>query len=438
MPIIGLTDGTPSIKEIGRIRKGSEKEQYKPGVNLDYFRVTFRPDETEMQNAFNSIYGNEPRTINVKLAYDVWDDNLFFAYYTCYLKGGMLGQANGEQWVYLRDYRTQEILIKGGELTETGKAREMKIAFDENEPVYFYHSERKKKDIPVYAKPEGRVALMVPELGRYVYLTLLTHAKNDLANLSGELRDIFNRAERLGVYPSDIPLVLSRRFEPVSKPAYNGEGRITTEESLVHLEPHEQFAKLAIGFTQRKTLEALTPGQPHVEQLPEQPEDYAMLPSGPEPPENWDITPGPMFDSELMPENNAQVEPKEETGDKDTPEENKPQENPVFSYVDLVNKLNNWAKMYKNQEATTRHRNLLASVLDTTFDGNEAMRHKFTKMVTGFESTRDIPDALLLAMLKTYLGVTGWDTPPTPEAIQEVKELGSLLNLEDSENDNDE
>ena len=88
-PIIGLTDGTPTMTEVGRIRKGGEKEHNRPGKNLEHFRVTWRKGEQKTQAIFENAHnGSEVKALNCTLAYDA-PEECFWAFYTAYLKGGM-------------------------------------------------------------------------------------------------------------------------------------------------------------------------------------------------------------------------------------------------------------------------------------------------------------------------------------------------------------
>jgi len=262
MPIVGLTDQTPALKEIGRIRKGDEKkDDYRPGKNLNYFRVTFQHDSEETnlarKNLFEGHYDDQPREIRVQLAYDTYDAN-WFAWYTCYLKGGMLGMADGERWFYLRDYRNHEVAITNYSLTEYGKAHDFNVEFDPKEAVYFYQSKRKKEDIPVFATPEGRLSVVMPDLfGRFNMFQALTNSVHDIRQLSGELKSIAVKADAFGIPMSDIPLVYSRREEIISKPMKNGRAQVG--EWLCHIQPAEEWDMLASKLLERKAIYAMLP-----------------------------------------------------------------------------------------------------------------------------------------------------------------------------------
>lgn len=264
-PIYGLTDGTPTFREVGRIRKGGPKtDKFKPGPNLDHFRATFRDDEREAAERFAQTYGDQPTLINVRMAFNNVEDN-WSAWYTAYLKGGMLGMADGRVWHFLRDYRTQQVLIKNGSLTELGKERGIKLEFSPEEPVYFYHSERQKQDMPVFAKPEGKLRVVLPELGRYAFMVVLTHSLHDIANISSQLAGIAQLAADLGLKLSQMPLVLTRRVDQISKPIGNGRGIV--DEWLIHIEVLPDFAPIALKHIDRMTVQTLT-AQAALPQLP--------------------------------------------------------------------------------------------------------------------------------------------------------------------------
>jgi len=408
MPIYGLTDQTPALKEIGRIRKGEERQDndYRPGSNLDYFRVTFSHDSEEMcagrKNIFEAHYGETPREIRVNLAYDTIDA-CWFAWYTAYLKGGMLGMADGRQWYYLRDYRTQEVLVSRYGLTEFGKAQGAKVEFDPDEPVYYYHSERKNQDIPVFAKPEGRMSLVMPNLfGRFSVFFALTHSIHDIRQLSGELKAINEKAVALGIPLSDIPLVYSRVQQKISKPSSGG--RVMADEWLCHIKPIEEWDMLASKLLERKAIYALLP-------KPDDAQEASGIAS----------LVAPVMDAEAvaMLEDGSSSDLEEGAIPPGEREGKGPGLCRPYDSEVLKNKLLDFASNVDEGKFDERKRKLLVKHLNTLFGGDER-RHEFLYDVFGKSSVKELAPGQVLACLK-WIGVEGFYDPPAEEVIAEAR-----------------
>jgi hypothetical protein len=65
-------------------------------------------------------------------------------------------------------------------------------------------------------------------------------------------------------------------------------------------------------------------------------------------------------------------------------------------------------------------RKILASMLDTTFEGDKTKRYELSKWLFGAASTKEIAPNYILAGLR-WLGVNDWNDVPVPEAIQEAR-----------------
>jgi hypothetical protein len=282
MPIPGLTDRTPSFKEIGRLRKGAAKQPDNPKwrpSDLEYFRPDFRPDLGEAEKAaverFLAAYGTKPTRIDVRLAFPeivrCWD-----AFFMCYNTAGLLGQAggiNGREglwWIYLRDNKTGAILVKDGEPHKE---------FDPSIPVYSYKNQ-KGVDVAVFAKPEGRLKLLVPEMKLANYMVLLTHSWYDISNISQELAAIDHLARMMNMTLPMVPLVLSRRKESISV-SIDGKKRMD-KRSLIHLDVSPVWAA-----AQFQVLDNLLPGG--VRELPALPAGVHDEPEEDEEPEMYPI-----------------------------------------------------------------------------------------------------------------------------------------------------
>lgn len=279
MPIVGLTDRTPSFKEIGRLRLGISKADMdrigKGPSELPYFRADFRPDEGEASRLFDEAYGAKPVSIRIRLPFSevarCWD-----AYYEVYNTAGMLGQADGVRWLYLRDNRTGALLVKDGvpqtitpDCKVDGDGQHYK-PFDKSVPVYSYRSEKKKVDVAVFAKPKGKLQVIVPELKRAAYVTMVTNSIYNVMNLSAELAGIEQTARNAGLSLPYVPMLLTRRKDTIS---VSIDGRKSMQEKyLCHIEIDPDWMTSQVAY-----LDGIRPGMA----LPEpKPAPVFELPAG--------------------------------------------------------------------------------------------------------------------------------------------------------------
>jgi hypothetical protein len=242
-PIAGLTDRAPSFREIARLRKGSPKSQ---GLkDLTYFRPDFRPDEKAAAATFKQYYGDQPTMINVRLAFPTVEQN-WDASLEAYNTTGLLAKTDGVKFIYLRDNKTGRVIVRDGE---------PEIDFDPTMPIYSYWSEKKKQDIPVFARPIGRLKVLIPELRVLNYVTLITHSWYDCGRISEQLHAIAMVAQNVGMPLTMVPLVLTRRPEQV--PCSTGDGgRVMKTMSLVNIDVRPDWAE-----SQFKLLDSIMPGK---------------------------------------------------------------------------------------------------------------------------------------------------------------------------------
>lgn len=203
MAIKGLSDRGMSFPEIGQIRKGAPKETNAPGKDLQYFRVTFDEQETKAAETFKNAYGEKPAEINILIFSNEIEES-WQSWLEAYTAGRMVARADGEKFIYLVDTKTGEILIKDGEPFKK---------YVPGEPVGTYKSNGKEEKI--YCKPAGRLKVLIPELQRLVYLTVLTTSIHDIINISSQLQMLkeINHGRLAG-----IPMVLRRRPKKISTP----------------------------------------------------------------------------------------------------------------------------------------------------------------------------------------------------------------------------
>jgi len=240
MTIKGMTDRGLAFPEIGQIRKGGKKiDPKRPGPDLKYFRVEFDERETEAAETFLSVYGAEPTEIRVILPFNeierMWD-----AWLEAYTAGRMVARSDGEIFVYLLDTQTGEIRVKGGIDIKTG----LPMPYVEGQIVGMDYEGK-----PVKCKPCGRLKVIVRELARAAYLTVMTTSVHDIVNISNQIAAFkaLNNDQIAG-----IPLVLRRRPKKISVPMQGK--RVRAEKWLLSIEADPEWVKAKLGEVQRAAL----------------------------------------------------------------------------------------------------------------------------------------------------------------------------------------
>ena len=231
MPITGLTDRAPSFKEVGRLRLGIPKAEAKTSgpKEISYFRADFRPDEPQAFMDFSNVYGRQPTSINFRLPF-VQINRCWDAYYEAYNTSGLLGMADGERWLYLRNNKTGELVVKDGIPN---------MAFDKTIPVYSYKNQ-KGNDVAVFAKPSGRLKIVIPELHRACFVMMITHSIYNIMRISEQLAGIEILAQNMSTTLPMIPMVLTRTKETISV-SFNGKKQYQ-EHYLVNIEVNPIWA----------------------------------------------------------------------------------------------------------------------------------------------------------------------------------------------------
>lgn len=250
MPIKGLTDRGLAFPEIGQIRKGAKKEPNRPGVDLTYFRVEFDEQEPKAAEAFKAIYKDKPAFIRIIFPFNeierMWD-----AWYEAYTAGRMIARSDGEFITYMLDEQG-EIIVHNG--TDNAGNRVP-------HPVDGIAGKDYKGN-PIKFKATGRLKVIIPELSRAAYLTVMTTSIHDIGNISAQLGAFkeLNNGQLAG-----IPFLLRRRPKAISTPTDNGQ-RARRVKWLISIEADPEWVKAKLG--QVKAL-----AMPHVD-------EGLLLPSG--------------------------------------------------------------------------------------------------------------------------------------------------------------
>ncbi|HUV66385.1 MAG TPA: hypothetical protein VMW24_21025 [Sedimentisphaerales bacterium] len=221
MPIKSLTNRAPSFPEIGQLRKGAEKPQKGIGRDLDHFRFT--SDIPEVAAKFAAAYNGDPRLVNVFLPFQYVDEN-WEAWQEHWVAGGLKHRCDGEYVVRMQK--------------DDG-------TYTDPEPGTV--------PCPGNCDPVGRLKVIVPELKRLAYVTVLTGSKNDIANLDSQLRAL----EGLRGNLQGIPLQLRRGKKSISTPMPNGK-RGRRDSWLLSIEAAPSWVELQLAAQEAAAIPQLT------------------------------------------------------------------------------------------------------------------------------------------------------------------------------------
>ena len=399
-PIIGLSDRGLAFPEIGQIRKGAPKPEKGIGRDLEYFRVDFDAREVDAIATFNRIYpGGKPTDLNIVLPFNsiegVWD-----AWLEAYTAGRLVARADGEKFIYLVDTKTGGILVRNG-LDANGNVR----PYTAGQVVG-----RDYKDKDIRCKATGRLKVVLPELQRLAYLTVLTGSLNDIANISAQLLAIQTFCAGMGKGLGGTPLVLRRRPHEVSCPDPEDKSkRVRRTKWLLSVEADPEFVKAALLETKRLAL----PGNGLALPAPKIPI------AGPD----WDDIEDPE-EEELVGEVTEAPKQPEAPKAPVAAVDHKPQPNRPWSPAQVKARISELVLEYsaKPVEITAKDRELAAATIQTTFNGDQHMRYAITRWLfdTPDGSTKGLYPAQIKALL-TWQGIKAFGEVPSIEAIEETK-----------------
>lgn len=236
MPIIGLSDRQEAFPEIGKIHKGAKKRKNAQGKEifgeeLTYFRVEWGEGEEKAAAQFEQIYGKTPNAIRVIFPFNeierFWDP-----WKVAFTAGTFLGRSDGEFVDFLQNVKF-EILVKDG-LDREGK----KMPHPANNVAGFDFDNK-----PVEFKNSGILKVLVYELPRAAYLSVITGSTHDIANLSSQLAAF---KELNGGQLAGIPFILRRVPKMISTPNKNGP-RVRRKKYLISIEVDPEWIKRKFG-----------------------------------------------------------------------------------------------------------------------------------------------------------------------------------------------
>lgn len=386
-PIKGLTDRQMAFPEIGQIRKGGKKQvdangkTVGIGKDLQYFRTEFDERDLDAIEKFSAVYGDKPNQINIVLPFNeidrVWDAN-----YEAYTAGRLVARADGEKFVYKVDVKTGNIEVINGE---------PEIEFDPSKPVGYYTSNGKQ--VPIFCKPVGRLRVVIPELKRLAYLTVLTGSKHDIINLSAQLAAI---STMMRGRISGIPLILKRVPRMISTPDLNDKSKRNRREKwLLSIEADPKWTEKLYDSLNAASYLALQPGYaPELgsgveQQIPPEDDD-----------ENEDHLPD--YVPEATDGEFSEGQPETET----TQPETKKQETASrpYSPTALKERIQAMAETFLDKKAADNDRTSVKLNL-ISMAGGEDNYHALLKWLTGTAHVSQLADPQVFA-LKKWIHVT--------------------------------
>lgn len=226
MPIRGLTDRGASFPQIGTLRKGAPKPEKGPGRDLKHFR--FDSDDADATERFRTVYGDEPSSVRVFLPFRTAAEN-FEAWQEHWTAGALQHRCDGETcvlWLTPRHTYSQQPV-----------------------PCPHLNVDRSERD---RCKPTGRVKVIIPELRRLAYVTVLTSSIHDIMELSAQI-------EALEAFRGDlrgIPLILRRQPREISTPSGTDGKRRRMEKWLLSIEAAPTWVDLQLQAQEQAALPA--------------------------------------------------------------------------------------------------------------------------------------------------------------------------------------
>ena len=230
MGIKGLTDRAASFPQIGILRKGAPKPERGPGRDLKYFR--FDTDDAAAASAFRTVYGDEPTSVRVYLPFAGAAEN-FEAWQEHWTAGALQHRCDGEMcvlWLNGQRYSSQAVPCPHRALAKDERDR---------------------------CKPTGRLKVVIPELRRLAYVTVLTGSIHDIIALTEQLAAL----EQLRGDLRGIPMILRRTPREISMPSSNGK-RTRVEKWLISIEAAPSWVDLQLQAQERAALPSGASAQP--------------------------------------------------------------------------------------------------------------------------------------------------------------------------------
>lgn len=228
MAIKGLTDRQATFPQVGVLRKGAVKPDKGPGRDLNHFR--FDSDDADAVRVFNECYGDEPRQIFAYVPYRTTAEN-FEAWKEDWVASSLKHRCDGETMVRW--------------LTPQGT----------------YSTEA--RPCPGGCKQVGRLKIIVPQLKRLAFVTVLTTSIHDIIEINSNLQALeAARGDLRG-----IPLIIRRAPREISTPGPDGK-RVRREKWLISVEAQPQWVEQQLQVAAAAAMPSLATSQAPALALP--------------------------------------------------------------------------------------------------------------------------------------------------------------------------
>jgi len=261
MPLGKLTDPEPMFNLLGRLKKGAPKgAKGQVGKDLDYWRPVFlkNKDRERIEERFKEVYGEQPKEINIRLAFDTisenWDANL-----ECFKGGVMVAKCGmteekGYYWIYYRDPYTHEVLVR--DCLPVGENGQLFIQKPIDPEAPIYETEKNKYCM----EPTGRLRVVIPEIAMMDppvvgWFEVTLKSPTDIRQVSGELKTISKRAQDSNSPLYGIPMRLSRIEQDITK--HIGDNLTRGPSWMVHIELQGQWASQNLLYVEKQALPLL-------------------------------------------------------------------------------------------------------------------------------------------------------------------------------------
>jgi hypothetical protein len=220
MPVHGLSDREsvdPRFVEIGRIRKGGEKQGGQVGRDLDYFRYVPNSRYLESAKVFAELYGPEPVELEVFFPLDSYE-RVFSSWREAYGQNRLCRlRCDGARW---HDW------IEGDRHFHSEAGRECDLDYRD--------TENKCPECP--CQSSGRLQVILRPMwkaGQIGLITVMTSSINDIAHLASKLvqwEPLTDKPFRLWRAPTRIGVPIQGK-------------RAGKDVSLLHLELADEWMR---------------------------------------------------------------------------------------------------------------------------------------------------------------------------------------------------
>ncbi len=220
MPIKGLTDRSgfgDGLPCLGSIHKGEPKGEKRPGRDLDYFRVEFKPEYAYMAPVFQKVYGSEPTQFDGVYLAGGTPDDVFPAWREEWSSATLLKRCDGQEIVRWHDgngyVNTPKPCVRaaGGvcHCKDTGRLRIFMPAF-----------------MQAVGEQLGADKMV------FGYFSLATTSVYDIAAISSALKDLYTLFKN---NLAGVKMIVGRAKRQVSTRGPDNGKPIKTTRSLIYL-----------------------------------------------------------------------------------------------------------------------------------------------------------------------------------------------------------